>query len=736
MAIAVPLKSPGHLIGTDRRQTGLPLARAEDAAILKGAVHYLADIRLPGCLHAAFARSPVARARIRHLSVDAAASIDGVHLVLTGADIADLGCLSVSPTTLLRGPLSGALLATDRLSAVGHAYAMVVAESAQAAQQALQAIDIDYETEEAIVGASAALAAAPVLKDWTDNIAFENSVRRGDVDAAFAGAACIIDERITMPRVAPLAMETRGGLCDWDAAAGLLTCWTPAQTPHTGQRELSRLLQLPEATIRVRNPKVGGSFGSKAAIYPEDVLLALASRRLGRPVRWIASRNEDLLCTAHGRGTELSASAAFDAHGRLLGLRAQGLFPIGHWATFGAGIPCWNFARILPGPYAVDAVDVCSRALFTNTPPVGIYRGAGRPEAALLMERLMDRAAGKLGMSPAAIRRTNIIRHNAFPFATPSGAAVDSANLEQLLSVALEGPQFRALRAARDERRRLGELCGIGISLYLEPCGQGLECATATRAADGSVTIRSGSSSQGQGHATAFAQIAADALGVPIGSIHVIEGDTRGVPDGRGAVASRSIAIGGSAVRQAAEQLALRIAATPDRGAELTVSCQYHAANEAWSSGCCVALVSIDRDTGVLRVDKVFWVDDAGLIINPLLAQGQLLGGLAQGIGSVTCEHLVFDPDGQLLSGSLMDYAIPRASDMPQIEFASLATPTDANALSAKGVGESGCIALPPAVLNAAYDALQACGIGQVELPLSAPLLWRLLRDAAAGSAA
>ena len=319
---------------------------------------------------------------------------------------------------------------------------------------------------------------------------------------------------------------------------------------------------------------------------------------------------------------------------------------------------------------------------------------------------------------------------------TPSGAPVDSANLEGLLSVALEGPPFRALREERDARRSEGELVGIGISLYLEPCGQGLECASAAKNGDGSITIRSGTSSQGQGHATAFAQIAADVLRCPLAAITLIEGDTQGIPNGRGAVASRSIAIGGSAVRKAAEQLAQRIAMSSDPAAPLSVSCQYHAANEAWSSGCCVALVSIDADTGTLRIEKVYWVDDAGLIINPLLAQGQLLGGLAQGVGSVTCEQLVFDQDGQLLSGSLMDYAIPRASDMPKIEFASLSTPTEANLLSAKGVGESGCIALPPAVLNAVYDALDARGVERIDLPLSAPNLWRHLRDAAAARSA
>jgi carbon-monoxide dehydrogenase large subunit len=732
MAIAVPLPGPGRSFGADLPQTGQGLTRAEDAAILKGEARYLADLRLPGCLHAAFARSLVARGRIRSLKTGDAASMPGVHLVFTGADVAALGCLGVSPTTSLPRPLTGTLLATDRLSAIGHPYAMVVAESEQAAQQALQAIELDCDAEDGLVDASAALDGAPVLPDWPDNLAFENLTRRGDVDAAFANAACIVSERITLPRIAPLAMETRGGIAHWDAAAGLLTCWSPTQTPHSGRRELSRLLQLPESAIRVRNPQVGGSFGSKAAIYPEDVLLAFASRRIGRPVRWIASRNEDLLTTSHGRGTELSGSAAFDAQGRLLGLRAGALFPIGYWATYSAGIPCWNLARILPCPYAVDAVEVHARALFTNTPPVGIYRGAGRPEAALLMERLMDRAAVTLGVTPAAIRRHNIIGRDAFPYLTPSGAAVDSANLEQLLGVALDGPQFRDMRTLQVERRRRGELVGIGISLYLEPCGLGLECASASRARDGSITIRSGASSQGQGHATAFAQIAADALRVPIAAITVTEGDTQGVPDGRGAVASRSIAIGGSAVHEAAAQLALRIAATPERDAELTVSIKYHAANEAWASGCCVAMASIERDTGSLRIERIFWVDDAGLIINPLLAQGQLLGGLAQGIGSVTCEHLVFDQYGQLLSGSLLDYAIPRAADMPKTEFASLSTPTDANALSAKGVGESGCIALPPAVLNAAYDALQPCGVERLALPLSAPQLWRQLRDARA----
>lgn len=714
--------------------TGRGLARAEDAAILTGSTRYLADIALPGCLHAAFARSPVARARITALGVAAAASAPGVRLVMTGADVASCRGLRVSATTAPTRSVGGTLLATDRLSAIGHPYAMVVADSADAAQRAVHAIELDYETEAGVLTAAAALGGTPVLVDWPDNTVFDERVRRGDIDAAFAAAACVVSESIALPRVAPLALETRGGIADWDAASRTLTCWTPTQTPHIGRRELARLLQLPEHTIRVRNPRVGGSFGSKASIYPEDVLLALASIRLGRPVRWIAGRREDLVVTSHGRGTQLEGSAAFDASGRLLAVRANALFPIGYWATHSAGIPCWNLARILPGPYALSAIDVHCRALFTNTPPVGIYRGAGRPEAALLMERLMDRAAAKMDLSPATVRRRSILRSEQFPYQMPSGAPVDSANLERLLSVALDGPQYTAMRAARDQRRARGELAGIGISLYLEPCGHGFECATASRAADGTVTIRSGSSCQGQGHATAFAQIAADALGVPLERINVVEGDTNGVPDGRGAVASRSIAIGGSAVHQAARALARRVAAATNPTEELTVSCQYEAANEAWSSGCCVALVSIDAASGALRTEKIFWVDDAGVIVNPLLAQGQLFGGLAQGIGSVTCENLVFDADGQLLSGSLLDYAIPRASDMPQVEFAALSTPTDANLLSAKGVGESGCIALPPAVLNGAYDALSACGIERIELPLSAPNLWRLINAAAHGA--
>jgi carbon-monoxide dehydrogenase large subunit len=426
----------------------------------------------------------------------------------------------------------------------------------------------------------------------------------------------------------------------------------------------------------------------------------------------------------------MAAQAAVDSRGQFAAIRAEMEFPLGSWGTLSAAVPAVNAARILPGPYRVPAVDIRARGIVTNTAAVGIYRGAGRPEAAMIMERLMECAAAVTGLDPVEIRRRNLLKAEDLPIRTPTGERLDTGDYRRLLDRALESSGYAQLRRMQVERRARGELFGIGICVYVEPCGKGWESARIRVAPDGKFIVSCGTSSQGQGHRTALAQIAADRLGVPLGNIEIVEGDTSATPEGVGALASRSIAIGGSAIVSAVEELKAKMAASGDTAEEHEVTIQYTAPHEAWSSGCGIATVTIDAETGVLRVQRLLWVDDAGLVINPQLAEGQMYGGLAQGLGQVLCEKIHYDADGQLLTGSLMDYSILRADQMPVVELHSMASTTDANLLGAKGVGESGCIVAPALVYNAALDALRPLGVTDLPMPLTSENIWRAITRA------
>jgi carbon-monoxide dehydrogenase large subunit len=453
--------------------------------------------------------------------------------------------------------------------------------------------------------------------------------------------------------------------------------------------------------------------------------------------------------------------------GKLLGLRARLSFPLGRFMTYSAAVPAWNAGRILPGPYLADAIDIATCGVMTNTAAVGIYRGAGRPEAAMLIERLMDEAARELGIDPVDIRRRNLIPADRFPYRTPTGQLLDSGAYGDLLDRICAQGGYAELRKEQAGRRARDELFGVGIAVYVEPCGQGWESAKARLTRDGLVEIATGSSAQGQGRETAYAQIAADALGVPFDRIVVRHGDTAATPKGVGALASRSTAIGGSAVLQAASALREKACAcaaqllqttphalVPDgdgfaiagRGQRvgwreiaasaaegLETSIVFTAPGETWSFGCCLAAVAIDGETGELRVERLVWADDAGIIVNPMLVEGQLVGGMAQGLGQALMERIVYDENGQLLTGSLMDYAVPRASDMPELTLMKSVTPATANPLGAKGVGEAGCIGIPAALVNAAVDALAPLGVRHLDMPLTSDKLWRVIDGAAKG---
>jgi carbon-monoxide dehydrogenase large subunit len=592
------------------------------------------------------------------------------------------------------------------------------------------------------------------------------------VDQAFAAAAHIAKLRITHARVAPMALEPRAALASWDDERQELTAWFSTQTPHRARDDLARILGLPQAQIRVIAPDVGGAFGGKASIYPEDAMVAFAAMKLGRPVKWCATRGDDLAAATHGRGATSEGELALAADGRLLGLRARLVFPLGHWLPYSATVPARNAGRILPGPYRVDAVDIGVKGVVSNTAAVGIYRGAGRPEGAMLMERLMDEAARLAGIDPVELRRRNVVT-GPFPYATPTGERLDSGDYPALLQRACERARYEALRREQQRRRKAGEVCGLGVALYIEPCGHGWESATVSLAVDGRIVAATGSTGQGQGRETAIAQIAAEALGVAPQTVIVQHGDTAATRTGIGALASRSTAIGGSAMLRAAQGFreearkiaaemlqcrsealapvadgfalrdgsgrtlswpalaegALGAARADGRDSPaISTSVIYHADGEAWSSGCCIAAVTIDRDTGVPTIDKLVFVDDAGVVVNPMMVEGQLLGGMAQGFGEALMERLVYDRDGQLVTGSLMDYAVPRAIDVPLVELDKLATPSPANALGAKGVGEAGCIGIPAAIVNAVKDALCEFDVGDLAMPLTSETIWKAMQ--------
>jgi len=733
-------------------EVGRAVRRVEDARLLTGAGRFVADAAPAECLHLAFVRAVTAPARLVSLDVRRAAAAPGVAMVLTGADLAAVGAPTVNPAVANIAAPACPPLARDHLPAVGVAYAAVIAASLPQAVDAAELVEAEWQ----------AIEDAP-------RPAFTHGWTEGDTGAALAGAAIRAEVRQVQPLVAAVPMEPRAAVAEWDEAAATLTLRLSTQTPHRARAELARLLDLAPAQVRVIAVDVGGAFGAKASIYPEEIVVAWAARRLRRPVKWVATRGEEFLSATLGRGMSLSGTLAFDADGRMRGLAARIEAPLGHWLTYSAAMPAVNAGRILPGPYLCPAVDIAVSGTVTGTAAVGIYRGAGRPEAVMLMERLMDDGARRLGMDPVALRRVNLVPEDRFPHPTPTGQTLDSGRYAALLDLACRRADYAGLRREQLLRRGRGELAGVGVAFQVEPCGAGWESARLRIGGDGTAVLETGSSAQGQGRETTLAQIAADALGLPFAALRVVHGDTASTPAGIGALASRSTAIGGSAVIRAAEALretarplaarllqappaevvptegGFALAADPGRhvgwaalaaAAEqpLEAEAVFTTPGETWAAGCCIAAVAIDAETGVLRIDRLVWIDDAGRIVNPLLARGQLLGGIAQGLGQVLMERMVHDPDGQVLTGSLMDYAVPRAADMPAVILDHLETPATTNPLGAKGVGEAGTIGMPAALLNAAVDALAPLGVRHLDMPLTPESLWRAISAARTGS--
>ena len=759
---------------------GRPLKRREDRRLLLGAGRYVDDLRPAGCLHVYFLRAPHAHARVTALDVEAARRAPGVVAVVTGAEVRHLGPMPVNRIMPEMKVPPHPILAVDRVRAAGTPVAAVAAESAQAARDAADLISVDYEPLPSAVDPEGALApGAPALfDDIADNRSFTRTLREGDAAGAFAKAAHRVSLRVSQERISGVPIEPRSVLAQWDADAEELTLWVSCQAPFRIRAEVARLLELPESHVRVIAPDVGGGFGVKSGPYREEILLAWLVRRLGRPLKWVATRGEDMITTNHARGQVCDGELALDAEGRILALRARIAAPLGSSLLNAAAGSPWNHARLLPGAYVVPACDIEVRGAITPTAPVAAYRGAGRPEAAFFIERLMDTAARAAGLDPAELRRRNLIPADRFPYRTVTGQSYDSGDYPEALALALRTAGYDDMRRAQAERRGRGELVGIGLVSYIEPAALGWESGSIKVERSGKVTAITGSSAHGQGHETTFAQVVADRLGVEPDDVVVVHGDTRSGPEGFGTFGSRSVALGGGALARVAVEVrdkGRRIAAkmleaaaadvigvpggfqvtgAPQKrvtwkevattayagGAALPAgetpgleaSTYFQAEAEVWSSGAVVCAVSIEREPGRLRIERLVWVDDAGTIINPLLAEGQLHGSLAQGLGQALLERIVYDESGQLLTGTLMDYALPHADEVPPVEIEKMHTASPRNPLGAKGLGEAGCIAIPPALVNAAVDALSPFGVTHLDMPLTPERLWAAMRAPAA----
>jgi carbon-monoxide dehydrogenase large subunit len=760
--------TPGGLIGTSVR-------RVEDRVLVTGKGCYVDDLQQPGMLHMAFLRSPYPHARILSIQTSAAQAMPGVVAVVTGNDLSERLHIPVPPMVPGMQIPPHPLLARSVVHAVGVPVAAVVAQSRALAQDAVNAIEVEYAALPAVVKAEEALdPGAPLAREeLNSNICYTTTKTGGDVDKAFAEAEHIVRLRIASPRLVALAIEPRGVLAKPEPT-GDLTVWLSTQSPHWVRADLATAIGFPEHRIRMIAPDVGGGFGSKGALYQEEALACHLALQLGRPVKWIATRLEDFLTTYQGRDQIMTSELALKRDGTMLGLKVRVVGNLGAYLQAFSVIPPLRMMGMAPGCYQIRNCHVEVVAVFTNTVSTGPYRGAGRPEAVLNIERLVDKAAHDLGIDRLDIRRKNFIRPEQFPYRTGVNVEYDSGDYEKSLAEALRLSDYEEMLQYRDAARARGELVGVGISTFVEPSGGiGFESGTVRVERTGEITVLTGSSSHGQGHETAFAQVVAEKLRVTMEHVAIRHGDTLAIQQGVGTFGSRSAIMGGGALALACQRLidkarhiaahlmeaaaedivpvegGFAVAGVPDRkitwrqiaataysrpipglepGLQETVF--FDPGREAWGFGAHVALVRVDRDTGQPQLEKLVLVDDCGVIINPMLVEGQVHGGVAQGLGEAFHEQMFFGDDGQPLTASLMDYAVPRASDMPPLILGETVTPNPFHPLGVKGVGEAGCNGAPPAVANAVMDALAPLGIDHIDMPYTAPKLWQAIQAA------
>jgi aerobic carbon-monoxide dehydrogenase large subunit len=766
---------------------GQPVTRKEDVRFLTGRARYVADLDLARQTYAVFVFSPYAHAQIRSVDKSAAERAPGVLAVLTGADWAADGLGTLDPEAMpedMGGPQGFRTkrppLAQDRVRYVGERVAVVIAASEAQARDAAELIAIDYEVLPAVVHAEDAVRpGAPLLHDGAAaNTSFTMRMGNADaVDAAFARAPHVAKLSLYNNRITAVTMEPRGCIADFDSGTGRWTLYSSTQNVHGVRHVLAhRILHVPESRIRVVARDVGGGFGMKGEVYPEEAVLIWAARRVGRAVKWISSRAEALLGDNNGRDQTVSAELALDADGKFLALRWTGMHNVGAYVEGAGCIPILLSLQLAPNAYDIPAVAVTSSLVFTNTAPTVPYRGAGRPEAVYIIERLVDQAAHEMRIDPAELRKKNLIGPDAFPYQTRTGWTYDSGNYAAAMAKCQALADWDGYAARRAQSDAAGKCRGRGIVYYVENTGIFNERMELRFDPSGELTIVAGTLSHGQGHETSYAQMVADWLGVPEDKIHLAQADTDEVAIGRGTYASRSMIVGGSALRAAADEVIARgkrfaahfmeadaadiafadgaftIAGTDrsmpigqvaqmsfipmglptELGVGLQGSGAFSPGLPSFANGCHICEVEIDLETGEVTLDRYTVVDDIGTVINPLLAKGQIQGGVAQGVGQALTEDIVYDRDtGQLLTGSLMDYGIPRADILPAIGVDFSPVPSTTNPLGVKGVGEGGTIAATPTVINAILDAFAPLGITDVPMPATPERIWRALRDGA-----
>ncbi len=777
------------------RVFGSGIRRREDPRLITGAATYTDDYALPGMAHAVMLRSPYAHARIKSIDTTRAADAPGVLAVYTGADIESelqpVPCAWLIPDSNLKvAPYP--CIASEVVRYVGDIVATVVAEEPQQATDALDLIDVDYEPLSAVIDPVAAMGseAAQLHPDIPHNEAFHWKVEGGEVDAVFKDAPVVISERIVHQRLIPNAMEPRSALAAWSGASGDLTLWNTTQNPHIARFQCSVVTGISEDKLRIIATEVGGGFGSKIATYPSDFITVFCSKKLNRPVKWTETRCENYMATTHGRDHIQEVELAADAEGKILGLRATSWSGMGAYlSTAAPGIPTILHGLMLSGAYQIPAIREDVHGVYTNGTPVDAYRGAGRPEATFIIERMVDKLASKLGMDPIELRMKNFIPPFENGHTVATGLEYDSGNYAGALEKLLDHVDYKALRSEQEEARKSGRFLGIGVSSYVEICGLGpsqvagavgfqgglWESAIVRFHPTGKVHVFIGANPHGQGEETTFAQIVADEVGVDVNDVKVFHGDTDKTPMGWGTYGSRTTAVGGAAlavairkIKEKAKVIAAHlleaavedmdyadgkffVKGSPDNAKTiqdvalmaqvawnmpdgvdpgLEESAFYDPPNFSYPFGSHLAVVEVDPETGQVDVLRYVAIDDCGPQINPVIVEGQVHGGVVQGLGQALWEEAVYDGDGQLLTGTMLDYALPRADRLPEIEVLSTVTPSPHHPLGVKGIGEAGTTASTAAVYNAVIDALSPLGVETIRMPFTPERVWRAIAQA------
>ena len=769
--------------------------RKEDARLITGQTRWTDNITLPGMLHAAVLRSPMAHARISRIDTSQALEQPGVVAAFTGADLeGEYGALPCAwPVTADMVNPAHMALAVEEVKYVGDAVAVVVARTSYQAADALEFVDVEYEPLDPVVDMLAAVedGATKVHSDTESNVSFLWPFEAGDVDAAFDGAHTVVSRRFVNQRLIPGAIEPRSVVVDPASASGEVTVYSATQVPHILRLMLALTLSIPEQKVRVIAPDVGGGFGSKLNVYAEEVAMTAIARRLGKPLKWTASRSEDIQATIHGRDQIQDIAIAADADGRIRGLKVDLLADMGAYLQLVTpGVPILG-AFMFPSIYKMDAYHFACRGVFTTKTPTDAYRGAGRPEATFAIERIIDELAAELGMEPMELRKRNWIAHEEFPFDTIAGLTYDSGNYEAATEKAMELFGYDELREEQRQRRESGDpvQLGIGISTFTEMCGLapsrvlgslsygagGWEAATVRMLPTGKVEVVTGTSPHGQGHVTAWSQIAADTLGVPFDDVDVLHGDTKIAPMGLDTYGSRSLVVGGIALKRACDKVvqkakvfaahmleaseddlefaagAYSVKGDPEKSTtiqdialavfaghdypegvelDLTANMVFDPENFSFPHGTHLAAMEVDTETGRVTIRKYVCVDDIGNVVNLMIVEGQVHGGLAQGIAQAMWEGVEFDDAGNLLTGTFIDYTLPSAADMPSFVTDRTTTPATSNDLGVKGVGEAGTIASTPAIVNGAIDAVRHLGINELRMPLVPRTVWNALQAA------